>query len=64
MTILQLYYIIPSYQRVLIMQNQNTIFLGKEINIPAELFNELVNRLYTADDVDGTLIVIHIEEGE
>ena len=46
------------------MQNQNTIFLGKEINIPAELFNELVNRLYTADDVDGTLIVIHIEEGE
>lgn len=32
--------------------------------IPLELFNELVNQLYTKDDADGTLIVIRIEGTE
>lgn len=64
MTILELYNIIPSYQRVLIMKDQNIIFSGKEISIPTELFNELVSQLYTKDDADGALIVIHIEEAK
>lgn len=47
-----------------ILELYNIIFLGKEIRIPAELFNELVSQLYTKDDADGTLIVIRIEEAE